>query len=124
MSYMLEMKLNGSHDIAIDGDHIARFSPSNEADVTKRVAQAALCMLKTEEGEAFTDGGHGCPWFGKILGLPLVHLDVAKNIIKKKLAAIDGVKKVSRVVIESDGRNISGSFALVCSDGGTVTGDF
>lgn len=121
---MYEMKLGGNNDIAIDGDHIARFTAVDKVSFSRRVAQIAKAMLKTEEGEAFTDAGHGCPWFSKILGLPLVHLDVAKKIIRDKLEAIEGVKKVTRVELDADGRNISGSFTLLCEDGQTVTGEF
>lgn len=124
---MREMILNKSHDIEVVGDHFARFMPDSAGkniSLAQQVTQAALCMLKTEQGEAFTNGDHGCPWFNQILGLAPVHLDVAKRIIKTKLSAVPGVAEVGAVSIDSDGRNLTGSFKLICTDGTTAEGNF
>ena len=51
---MNEMALDNSHDIFLDGDHICRIG-----NIAKKVRQAVLCLLKTEEGEAFTNIEHG-----------------------------------------------------------------
>ena len=72
---MNEMSLDKSHDIFLDGDHICRIG-----NIAKKVRQAVLCLLKTEEGEAFTNIEHGVPWLEKIAGLPVSHLDVAQRI--------------------------------------------
>ena len=53
---MNEMALDNSHDIFLDGDHICRIG-----NIAKKVRQAVLCLLKTEEGEAFTNIEHGVP---------------------------------------------------------------
>lgn len=121
---MREMILNKSHDIQLtgDGSSFARFN--GIATMAQQVAQAAECLLRTEQGEAFTNGAHGCPWFSEILGLAPVHLDIAKRIIKRKLSAVPNVREVAAVTIDSDGRNITGSFKLICTDGSNAEGNF
>ena len=100
---MNEMALDNSHDIFLDGDHICRIG-----NIAKKVRQAVLCLLKTEEGEAFTNIEHGVPWLEKIAGLPISHLDVAQRIID----------------LATDGRNLTGKFSVQSVDGSTINGDF
>lgn len=109
------MALDNSHDIFLDGDHICRIG-----NIAKKVRQAVLCLLKTEEGEAFTNIEHGVPWLEKIAGLPVSHLDVAQRIIREKIEAIKGVKSV----IATDGRNLTGKFSVQSIDGRTINGEF
>lgn len=121
---MNEMRLDENHDIALDGDRIARFCDSGKQTKASRISQVALCMMRTEEGESFVDRDHGVPWFGSVLELPENHLDVAAKIIKEKLEAIDGVKAVTAVRLRTNGRNLSGSFTIQADDDTTATGEF
>lgn len=90
----------------------------------KRVKQAILCLLRTNEGEAFTDGKHGVPWFDKILGLSETHLDLARKIIEEKIRALEGVKRITNMTLKTDGRNLSGSVSVECTDGGIAEAEF
>ena len=114
-----EMALDNSHDIFLDGDHICRIG-----NIAKKVRQAVLCLLKTEEGEAFTNIEHGVPWLEKIAGLPISHLDVAQRIIREKIEAVKGVKSVIAIDLATDGRNLTGKFSVQSIDGRTINGDF
>ncbi len=116
---MNEMALDNSHDIFLDGDHICRIG-----NIAKKVRQAVLCLLKTEEGEAFTNIEHGVPWLEKIAGLPISHLDVAQRIIREKIEAVKGVKSVIAIDLATDGRNLTGKFSVQSVDGSTINGDF
>ena len=116
---MNEMALDNSHDIFLDGDHICRIG-----NIAKTVRQAVLCLLKTEEGEAFTNIEHGVPWLERIAGLPVSHLDVAQRIIREKIEAIKGVKSVIAIDLATDGRNLTGKFSVQSIDGRTINGDF
>ena len=116
---MNEMALNSSHDIYLDGDHICRIG-----NIAKKVRQAVLCLLRTEEGEAFTNVEHGVPWLENIAGLPVSHLDVAQRIIREKIEAVKGVKSVIAIDLASDGRNLTGKFSVQSVDGSTINGKF
>ncbi len=116
---MNEMALDNSHDIFLDGDHICRIG-----NIAKKVRQAVLCLLKTEEGEAFTNIEHGVPWLEKIAGLPISHLDVAQRIIREKIEAVKGVKSVIAIDLATDGRNLTGKFSVQSIDGRTINGAF
>ena len=116
---MNEMALDNSHDIFLDGDHICRIG-----NIAKKVRQAVLCLLKTEEGEACTNIEHGVPWLEKIAGLPISHLDVAQRIIREKIEAVKGVKSVIAIDLATDGRNLTGKFSVQSIDGRTINGDF
>lgn len=120
---MLELQLNKeSHDIFLTAyketgkKYISRFA---NTDVKNRAGQRVLCMLKTEEGEAFTNENYGVPWFGKILGLSINHLDVATKILRDKVRALPCVQRVSSVNLElkKGERNVSGSVSFVATDG-------
>ena len=108
---MNEMALDNSHDIFLDGDHICRIG-----NIAKKVRQAVLCLLKTEEGEAFTNIEHGVPWLEKIAGLPISH--------REKIEAVKGVKSVIAIDLATDGRNLTGKFSVQSVDGSTINGDF
>lgn len=113
------MALNSSHDIFLQGDRICRISR-----MQKRVQQAVHCLLRTEEGEAFTNQEHGVPWLEKVAGLPMNHLDVAQKILREKIEKVDGVKEVVSIEIKADGRNISGKFSVRSKDDENIIGAF
>lgn len=116
---MNELALNSSHDIFLQGDRICRISRTQ-----KRVQQAVHCLLRTEEGEAFTNREHGVPWLEKVAGLPMNHLDVAQKILREKIEKVDGVKEVVSIEIKADGRNISGKFSVRSKDDENIIGAF
>ena len=114
---MNHLYLDESKDIHADGGRIVRTTT-----LAQSVGQAALCAMRTEEGEAFADPEEGVPWFGQILGLPAAHLDIAVSIIRDRLEGIRGVRKVDSVEIRmpADIVTITASAALtgIC---GTAT---
>lgn len=122
---MNELRLSSSHDIFLSGDRIARFPKSGDRASAASVGQAALCMTKTEEGEAFADPGEGIPWFRSILGLPESHLDVALRIVREKLEAVPGVSECVRLELSAGKgtRALSGRFTIRAG-GATDTEDF
>lgn len=121
------LRLGKDHDIYLDGTRIARFYPSADDSYRKEAGQACLCTLKTEEGEAFADPEAGIPWFGKILGLPASHLDVAVRIIRDTLEAVPGVESVEAVELESDAgrpRSFKGRVSVRTDSGEPVSEEF
>lgn len=120
------MKLDGTHDISLAGDGIMRVSASSGYTRADSAAQAVLCMLRTEEGEAFADPSEGVPWFRRILGLPASHLDVAARILRAKAEGVRGVSRVESLELDSDGqvRNVSGHVRIKADDGTTATEEF
>lgn len=121
---MNELLLSKENDIYLDGDRIARIGRSSPRSVAASVRQAVLCMLRTEEGEAFADIEEGVPWFGRILGLEAAHLDVATKIIREKILAVGGVAEVVSLNLDVDGRKVGGRFVVRCTDGETTEGNF
>lgn len=123
---MNEMALNSNHDIGLNaaGTGLSRVTADAFQPQVKRVRQAVLCLLRTNEGEAFTDGSHGVPWFDKVLTLPETHLDLAKKIIEEKITGLEGVRKIRTVKLKTDGRNLSGEIAIECEEGGVAEVDF
>lgn len=123
---MKELALNPSHDIELNasGTGIARILGDGFRPQARRVKQAVLCLLRTNEGEAFTDGSHGVPWFEKILTLSETHLDLAQRILEEKIRALEGVRRIKTMELRTDGRNLSGSIAVECEDGSVAEADF
>lgn len=123
---MNDLHLDESNDIHADGGRIVRTTT-----LAQSVGQAALCAMRTEEGEAFADPEEGVPWFGQIMGLPATHLDIAVSIIRDRLEGIRGVRKVDSVEIRMPAdvkpgimRNIGGRVRLTAEDGSTATEEF
>lgn len=122
---MNELRLDkGTHDISLSGGGFRRISGADARSGGESVAQRVLCMLRTELGEAFTDPEYGTPWFGEVLGLPVSHLDLATKILREKISAVPGVERVAQIRLKVDGRNMSGTFRIVCTGGSTATGEF
>ncbi|SHL04478.1 hypothetical protein [Fibrobacter sp. UWH4] len=123
---MNELRLDNAHDIYRDGASIARLKKDTAEVHRLRAQQAGLCLLRCEEGESFVDYTHGVPWFNRILGLPVQHLDVATKIIREKLSELPTVKKVLQLTLDvKEGkRNLTGSFKVQANDGSVATGEF
>ena len=121
---MNEFRLDSSHDLELDGTHIARIRKEEKDSYKTMAQQQCLCLLRCEEGESFVDYTHGVPWFKKILGMPVQYLDVATAIIREKLAALPTVKKVVQIALQVKGRNIGGTFKVQANDGSVTSGEF
>lgn len=113
---MHELKLNKNHDLELKGNSIARFTSEQ---TQQRTSQLALCVMKTNEGEAFIDNTHGIPWTEKILGLAIQNLDVATRIIRKKMQEVDGIQKVVKVELQPNlrKRTMNGVVVLLNEQG-------
>ena len=111
---MNDLRLSSGHDIYLSGDRIARFPKSGNRATASSVGQAALCMARTEEGEAFADPGEGIPWFRSILGMPESHLDVALRLVREKIEAVPGVSECVRLELSAErgARKMSGRFTI------------
>lgn len=90
----------------------------------QKVMRNIACLLKTIEGEAFTDYEAGVPWFDGVLGNSVLFVDEISQEIKDKILAVVGVKKVEDVVVEVDGRNVSGKYKVLLDDGASAVGVF
>lgn len=122
---MNELYLNAAHDILIDSEHFVRISGEDNKEVLKRaIAQEILCMLKTEQDEAFTDYSYGIPWLNEIMELPVSYLDVAIKIIKEKISKINGVSEIVALNLKVDGRKIGGSIKVKVTNNDIVQENF
>ena len=81
-------------------------------------------ILRTEEGECFTDYEAGVPWFREFLGSSVLFVDEVSQEIKDKILSVEGVEKVEDVVVNVDGRKVSGKYKVKLTDGTTAIGDF
>ena len=112
--------LDTNNDIFLDENgHVARASYLRER--TKRLIGT---VLRTVQGECFTDYDAGVPWFDRVLGNSVLFADEIGEEIKDKVREIDGVKEVKDMMVQIDGRNMSGRYKVALSDGETVTGSF
>lgn len=112
-------KLDGTNDICLSGNGVAR-----TGTLSSTVAQRVSTMLKTFQGECYTDRYHGIPWYGGILGESVLDIGYAKAILKEKIMEVPGVKDVQDISVTVKGRVLSGAFSLVCSDGSSIKGAY
>ena len=112
--------LNSSNDIYLDDDgHVARTTT-----LKHRVMREISTVLRTFEGECFTDYTAGVPWFDKVLGNSVLFADEIGEEIKDKIREIDGVASVDDMMVEIDGRNISGRYKVTIENGESVQGSY
>lgn len=81
-------------------------------------------VLRTFQGECFTDYDAGVPWFDRVLGNSVLFADEIGAEIKDKIKEIQGVESVEDMMVEVDGRNISGRYKVRLGNGETVQGAF
>lgn len=81
-------------------------------------------VLHTFQGECFTDYDAGVPWFDRVLGNSVLFADEIGAEIKDKIKEIQGVEFVEDMMVEVDGRNISGRYKVRLGNGETVQGAF
>ena len=88
----------------------------------ERVRRAIGTLLRTFEGECFSDYTVGVPWFDDVLGNSVLFVDEINGELKDKILEIEGVESVTALEINVDGRNVSGKYRVVLSGGETVSG--
>jgi hypothetical protein len=112
-------RLNGQNDIWMENGRVARLGNREE-----RVAQSVQTMLKTFEGEAFTDRGHGFPWYGAVLERNVLDLQYARTLLNEKILQVPGVAEVLSLEIDHvSGRRLAGSFRVRTLTGVEVGGE-
>lgn len=112
--------LDSNNDIFLDANgHVARASTLKE-----RVMRLISTVLHTFQGECFTDYEAGVPWFDRVLGNSVLFADEIGEEIKDKVREIDGVASVDDMMIEVDGRNLSGRYRVTLENGESVKGEF
>ena len=79
-------------------------------------------VLRTFQGECFTDYNAGVPWFDRVLGNSVLFADEIGAEIKDKVLEVQGVESVEDMMVEIDGRNLSGRYKVRLSNGEIVTG--
>ena len=118
--YMNGRLLDTNNDIFLDENgHVARATSMRER--TKRLVGT---VLRTSQGECFTDYNAGVPWFDKVLGNSVLFSDEIGEEIKDKIREIDGVASVDDMMVEIDGRNLSGRYRVTLTNGESVKGEF
>lgn len=112
--------LDTNNDIFLDENgHVARASSLRE-----RTMRLIGTVLRTVQGECFTDYDAGVPWFGRVLGNSVLFSDEIGEEIKDKIREIDGVKEVKDMMVQIDGRNLSGRYRVTLTNGESVKGEF
>lgn len=123
--YLVRLNMNGrlldtNNDIFMDENgHVARASTLRE-----RAMRLIGTVLRTFQGECFTDYEAGVPWFDRVLGNSVLFADEICEEIKDKVREIEGVASVDDMMVEIDGRNLSGRYKVTLDNGETVKGNF
>ena len=100
--------LDTNNDIYLDENgHVARAS-----SLRKRTMRLIGTVLRTFQGECFTDYEAGVPWFDRVLGNSVLFADEIGEEIKDKVREIEGVASVDDMMVELDGRNLSGRYRV------------
>lgn len=112
--------LDSNNDIFLDGNgHVAR-----ALSLRERTMRLIGTVLRTFQGECFTDYDAGVPWFDKVLGNSVLFSDEIGEEIKDKIREIDGVASVDDMMVQIDGRNLSGRYKVTLTNGESVKGEF
>lgn len=90
-------------------------------DRTKRLIGT---VLRTFQGECFTDYDAGVPWFDRVLGNSVLFADEIGAEIKDKVLEVQGVESVEDMMVEIEGRNLSGRYKVRLTNGEIATGEF
>ena len=112
--YMNGRLLDENNDIYLDENgHVARAS-----SLKQRAMRLIGTVLRTVQGECFTDYEAGVPWFSNVLGKSVLFAD------KEKVLGIEGVASVDDMMVQIDGRNMSGKYKVTLDNGESVKGNF
>ena len=112
--------LNTNNDIYLDENgHVARASTLRE-----RAMRLIGTVLRTFQGECFTDYEAGVPWFDRVLGNSVLFADEIGAEIKDKVKEVQGVESVEDMMVVVEGRNFSGRYKVRLTNGEVVQGAF
>lgn len=113
--------LDENNDIYMDPDtgRVRRAETFKER--TKRLIGT---VLRTFQGECFTDYDAGVPWFDRVLGNSVLFSDEIGAEIKDKVKEIQGVESVEDMMVVVEGRNFSGRYKVRLTNGEVVQGAF
>lgn len=113
--------LDSDNDIFMDPvtGHVRRAETFKE-----RTMRLIGTVLRTFQGECFTDYDAGVPWFDKVLGNEVIFADEMSAEIKDKVLALQGVSSVEDMMVQIDGRNLSGRYKVRLTNGELATGAF
>lgn len=108
---MNERKLDSSHDIYLEGTHVARTTTLGQV-----VVQRVTCLLKTFEGECFINEDAGIPWYDDVLGADNNLMKHIAATLKEKILSLENVEKIVKFSLYVSDRNLSGSIQIKASD--------
>lgn len=118
--YMNGRLLDENNDIYLDENgHVARAS-----SLKQRAMRLIGTVLRTLQGECFTDYEAGVPWFSEVLGKSVLFADEISEELKDKVLEIEGVASVDDIMVQIDGRNLSGKYRVTLDNGESVKGNF
>lgn len=113
--------LDNSNDLYLDPEtHQVRRASSFK----ERTIRLVGTVLRTFQGECFTNSEVGVPWFDRVLGNESIFIDEVNAELKELVESIDGVEKVLEIDVSFKDRNLSGKFKIRLEDGSTETGEF
>ena len=112
-------RLIDNGDIYLDGTSVRRAKSFKE-----KVMGLISSVLHTFQGECFVNTEAGVPWFDDILGNSVLFADEIGEELKDKIREISGVASVDDMMVQVDGRNISGKYKVTLTDGTSVSSDF
>lgn len=113
--------LDDNNDVFLDP---VTHSVRRASSLAEKVKRSIGTLLRTFEGECFVNYGVGIPWFDEILGNSVLFVDEISGEIKDKILEIDGVESVEAIKVRVSGRNVSGVYRVVASNGSKISGTF
>ena len=116
--------LDSDNDIHTEPNGDGTFRVARATTFRERTMRLVGTVLRTFQGECFTDRDAGIPWFDDILGNQANFVDEIVAELKEKILEVDGVEGVESVTVRTSGRNVSGTYSLRLSDGSTESGEF
>lgn len=113
--------LDNNNDIYMDPatGHVRRAETFKE-----RTMRLIGSVLRTFQGECFTDYAAGVPWFDRVLGNSVLFSDEIGAEIKDKVKEVQGVESVEDMMVVVEGRNFSGRYKVRLTNGEVVLGAF
>lgn len=113
--------LDDTNDVFLDP---ATHCTGRAFSLVDRIKRDIGTLLRTFEGECFVDGGVGIPWFDDVLGNSVLFADEINGELRDKILEIPGVQSVDTLNVTISGRNISGRYRVLVSDGSNLSGTF
>lgn len=116
--------LDRENDIYTEPNGDGTFRIARAATFRDRTMRLVGTVLRTFQGECFTNRDAGIPWFDDILGNQANFTDEIAAELKEKILQVEGVEGVEGMTVKTSGRNVSGSYSLRLSNGSIENGDF